>query len=303
MMKYTLAVPTYNRLVTLEKMAETLSLTHGLDNPNIHIRVYDDRSSDYDLDTLRKLFPKAVSVERRKRNLGANKNMLQMYRDFLETDDDVYIHTESDLLFHPDWLTFVGEMLPHTDGVLCLYHAEQVPVLKTTEINGHSFVEKSYLDALGVVLTRDLVQKIVDTCPATETFDWDWSRYLHAEGYRLLTSQRSYVQHIGIEGFNSDGVLYLHFGKQFYPGHPIVEAHLVEYYDHLLARNDAIVRENIAQVLQRTRSYVRVQEVACVIGSVFVPILRPIYKVMYRFAGTRRLAKSVLNYLTNRLPF
>ena len=45
-------------------------------------------------------------------------------------------------------------------------------------------------------------KKILSELPPSNTYDWDWSDYLVKSGIRLLVTERSYVQHIGIVGFN-----------------------------------------------------------------------------------------------------
>ena len=280
----TLGVTTYNRVDILEKMATSLQGTRGLDRSGVHLRVYDDCSTDFEVPYLQSLFPGATEVVRRPHNLGANGNMHQMHLDFLETGDDLLFYADADLIYHPDWLDFLLSMMPHTDGVFRVYNSAQARSLATVRLGEHDVVSKEYLGSAGVALSRDHVADIVEACPVTATFDWDWSHYLHQKGVRLLVSKRSYVQHIGMTGYNSDGSLFIDFGRWFYPGTVFNEQIMVEQNDFLLSRNDDMVRGQIEEHVSQLRGRIPYHSLAFRIGKKILSAANPVVALLKKIA-------------------
>jgi GT2 family glycosyltransferase len=78
----TIGIPTYNRRDLLQIMAA--SLYESDLSTNHHIRIYDDGSTEYNACELREMFPTAVSVVRNKVNIKADKNIYQIYYDFVK---------------------------------------------------------------------------------------------------------------------------------------------------------------------------------------------------------------------------
>ncbi len=201
-LKITLAVATHNRKHILEKMVTSLYLTDMGDH--VHIRIYDDASTDFDEDFLRKAFPDSKSIMRNPVNLGPSKNMYRIFTDFLAHDDDILILTDSDLIFNREWLTVVERIIDRTDGVMSLYNSVlHMAMLEKFQIDNISLLNKRIIGGAGTVFKKNIVKKILSELPPSNTYDWDWSDYLVKSGVRLLVTERSYVQHIGIVGFNS----------------------------------------------------------------------------------------------------
>ncbi|HDR0890543.1 TPA: glycosyltransferase, partial [Pasteurella multocida] len=129
MLKVTLAIATYNRITYIEKMIN--SLKSSVDISKINIRIYDDHSEILTKQDLEKLFPYAKEIIVRDKNLGADRNSRKIYDDFLQTNDDILINADSDLIYRPGWLEIIETLLPQTDGVLSLYNS-----------NKHQFIEQ-----------------------------------------------------------------------------------------------------------------------------------------------------------------
>lgn len=230
-MKITFGITTFNRLEYLKKMKA--SLEASVDVTKLNIRIYDDQSSEYDLDHLKSLFPYAVDVIRRNKKMYADKNTKQMYKDFLATDDDVFINADSDMVFNPGWLEFLLDNLEKTNGVLSLYNSNSHKFL---DKNSPDFGYKEHLGAAGTVFSRQILEKIInrfdDSSPYS--FDWKWSEYLVSElNVRLACSYESHFQHIGYRGQNNLEVLKdFDFGLNFLPKNDInTEAMMDLMYD------------------------------------------------------------------------
>jgi glycosyltransferase involved in cell wall biosynthesis len=231
MLNVTVAITTFNRLDYLEKMRASLYETKGLRNANI--RVYDDCSTEYDERHLVSLFPDARTILRARRNRGCDENLRQAMLDFLSTKDDIFVVADSDLIFNPEWLTFLQRHFQETDGIMSLYNSCLHPPLEDVMVGETLFVRKDAIGAAGSAMNRAVVKAITKSLKASSHIDWKFSDILQAKGIRLLTSKRSYVQHIGVHGtfnlgFKTD------FGLNFLAGSATNEAIMTAYTEELL---------------------------------------------------------------------
>jgi len=200
--KITLAVATYNRKHILEKMIKSLYLSDI--GANVHIRIYDDASTDFDEDYLKKAFPDSKTIIRNPVNLGPSKNMHRIFTDFIAYGDDILILTDSDLIFNREWLAVVEQVIDHTDGVMSVYNSVlHTGIVDKFQIDNVNMLNKKTIGGAGAVFKMNIIKKILYELPPSNTYDWDWSAYLVKSGIRLLVTERSYVQHIGIAGYNS----------------------------------------------------------------------------------------------------
>lgn len=231
----TIGVATFNRLNYLKKMA--VSLQESVDCKKMHIRVYDDKSSEINQHELWKFLPFATEIVIREKNLKADMNMYQMYKDFLDTNDEIFVNADSDLIFRPDWLKMIERYLPQTDGVLSLYNSNKHDFVQPP-VNGLGF--KNSLGAAGVVMTREVVTMIVESISKEKVkgFDWQWSSILQKRGIRLACLEYSYLQHIGIQGQNNKGMLHdFDYGLNFIPINEVNQRVIMEFIDEMILEN------------------------------------------------------------------
>ena len=214
-MKITIGITLFNRLDYVKKMC--LSLQHSIGLEQCSIRIYDDCSDEFSVDEIKKEFPFVSEFKRRDHNLGSDFNIQQMYRDFLETGDDVLVNCDSDMIFHSEWINKIRELLPFTDGVLSCYNSALHTPVEHLAINNEKVVRKDSIGSAGTVFSRDIVQSIVYNIKPSYKYDWDWSRYLSTRGIRLFVTERSYIQHIGIVGQNCDAAQIIDYGLNFFP--------------------------------------------------------------------------------------
>ena len=200
----TIAIPVYNRLDFLNIMAKSLS---NIDMPlPCNIRIYDDKSTDFDISDLKKLFPNAASINRNKVNFKADKNMYFFYKDFLSTQDEYLFNADSDIIFNKNCLTQALDFLKQTDGVLSLFNATSHPV---KEVYNNDLCIKETIGAAGTFFIRKRVKEIIDSFSGLEdknqikSFDWKWSNYLINNNIRIFCTNNSLIQHIGYYGQNT----------------------------------------------------------------------------------------------------
>lgn len=235
----TVGVTTFNRLHYLRKMSK--SLYASVDCKKLHIRIYDDNSNEINQHNLQKVIPFATEIIVRERTLKADMNMYKMYKDFLETDDEIFINADSDLIFRPDWLAMVEKYLPQTDGVLSIYNSNKHEFIQSP-VDGLGF--KSSLGAAGVVMNREIVSMIIDSIPKEKVkgFDWQWSAILQNKGIKLACLEQSYIQHIGIQGQNNKGMLHeFDYGLNFLPISEINQRVMMEFIDEMIVENGKVL--------------------------------------------------------------
>jgi len=247
-MKITIGIMTYNRPEYLNKLRESLLSVKSIEKCNI--RLYDDNSPIWDNKNLKKFFPEAKEIVRSDKNLGPDKHMRKMFIDFLKTGDDVLVIADEDLLFHPDSIYFIIKNIKYTDGVMSLYNSYlHNEITETIIINSQKYISKKHIGAAGTVMERGIVEKIITNVPESIRYDWDWSNYLVKNNFRLLVKEDSYVQHIGVEGYNSRKIV-TDFGLNFYPGNKINEKYNTEFFQELI-----INRYEMLNYLSRFKIY------------------------------------------------
>lgn len=242
-MNLTIGITTYNRLIYIKRMAESLNSSNEIHKYNI--RIYDDNSNEFEQGLLEQLFPLNKQIIRRRKNLGADFNMYKMFMDFLLTQDEALFIADSDLIFNPDWLLKIEILFSHTDGILSLYNSVNHKTTSNVLINGHSFLLKEHIGAAGTILRRDLVELIITCVPLSYSFDWDWSNYLINQGLKLMVVEESLVQHIGVTGENNNGRWGIDFGLNFYPGSISNERILIHFFQESIISQNRFIRRNL----------------------------------------------------------
>lgn len=200
--KVLIGITTYNRKTILDMMSQSLyesnlSMAHS-------IRVYDDNSTEYGEEEIRKLFPDAEKITVRKINVGADANTWGMYCDFLGSDCDYFFNADSDLIFSKNWLENGLRFLEDTDGVISLFNT---PLYDAVEEKGDIIVKKIF-GAAGTLFSRECINELVEANNAgvfsPDFIDWGFCKYFNEQGKKLYCTKKSYVQHIGLYGFNCD---------------------------------------------------------------------------------------------------
>ena len=212
-MKITIGVTTYNRKNILQMMAKSFYESH---RPySYSLRIYDDCSEFLSEEEIRDIFPDAVSIYRQPFNRGADFNTFYMYEDFLKTDDDIFFNADSDLIFSLDWMEKGLCLLENTEGILSIFNAENHPAIN----NCNGLLKKSDIGAAGTFFLRDKLNDFMSylypyDSIKTDGVDWTFSKYFQSHGINMYASEISYVQHIGLFGYNSR-LEYFDFGKNF----------------------------------------------------------------------------------------
>lgn len=202
MSEIVLGITTYNRLDILKK--SVASLKSSIIPRNCRFRIYDDHSTDYGMDQLKEILPEAEVIYIQDQNQGSDGNIWTMYNDFVLRNKrgDIFVNCDSDLIYKNEWLYKAVEALKKTDGVLSVFNTENHRSIAEAE----EFVEKEDIGSAGTVFDYEIAQLIIERFPniCLSAFDYKWCDFLRERGLRLLCTRYSLVQHIGIDGFNSD---------------------------------------------------------------------------------------------------
>lgn len=209
-LKITFGICTYNRKDILLKMASSLKQIEDFNS--INIRIYDDCSTEYDLEFLRKVFPDAKTIIRHDKNLGADKNTAYMYNDFINYDDEWFFNADSDLIYRKDILSFISDCIDNSLQFFSLFNTLNHKAVGSAN---DFFVKKNYVGAAGCCFNKNLIKTIIrEVNDAHINFDFKFCDYLRNNGYDIIVSKESYVQHIGVDGYNSTNIFF-DYGQNF----------------------------------------------------------------------------------------
>ena len=207
----TIGIPTYNRKEILKMMASSLN-NSGINIPH-QIRIYDDCSTEFGVDALRKLFPSAASIKVNKANLRADENILDMYRDFLNTEDSYFFNADSDLIFSFDWLNRALQLMERTSGVLTLLNANLHSSFKDVD---EDLCLKKTIGSAGTLFQRERIMQLIDfmnKSGSKKSLDWQFSKCFNEMNVPIYCVKNSLVQHIGYVGQNS--FFFFDYGRNF----------------------------------------------------------------------------------------
>jgi hypothetical protein len=134
-----------------------------------------------------------------------------MYEDFLSSGDEWLFNADSDLIYRTDIIEAIDKNKDSCGGFMtffnCIGHED------SGETN--LFVEKKDVGAAGCLLRRDNVKNIIDNILYRSiSFDVAFSDYLSSHDITLFATKESYVQHIGVNGYNSQGFVF-DYGRNF----------------------------------------------------------------------------------------
>lgn len=261
----TIGITTYNRKNILETMANSLYKS-DLNIPH-NIRIYDDRSTEYGKEFLEELFPTAKTIKINTCNLKADRNIYQMYADFLTTNDDYFFNADSDILFNNQWLNISLELIKKTDGILSLFNANSH---KHYEIIDDIFCLKKTVGSAGTLFTRSRVIEIInnfDSIEKADKFDWKWSNYFSENNIKIYCLNNSLVQHIGYNGQNSG--YFFDIGRN-YKIENIEDGQIIN--DIFVDCMDKIIELDKKNIERENNFFYHLYRCIIIIGKIIIPI-------------------------------
>lgn len=209
--KVMIVITTYNRKDLIDLTSVSLAEIEGIDYNNVFI--FDDCSTEYSISYLRKKYPGA-HIMKSKNNLGADKNIERAYKYFMKSSYDYFFNADSDLLFRKD-------LLSRIDSIIDKFNRDE-PILfsvfntKNHDIMGEyddELIIKKDVGAGGCVFNKKAIKLFINELPDSYdeislAVDYAFCKIYSSLGYKILVTKNSLVQHIGIEGQNSNNFLF-----------------------------------------------------------------------------------------------
>lgn len=207
-MKLLIGICTCNRKDIIEYTSKSLSEVKEIEKANVVI--YDDCSNEYNLDFLKKSYPMATKIVRNETRLGADFNTEKMYRDFLKSQEDYLFNADSDLLFNTNIIEIIENTIKEANNISpkTVFSVFNTPNHKNIKEISSNLSEKKSIGAAGTVFNKKNVYEFIGTIPnmynnKIPTIDHYFCDILKKKGYKILCTNQSYVQHIGLVGQNS----------------------------------------------------------------------------------------------------
>lgn len=239
----TIGITTHNRWNILTYMAKSFYSSY-IPYP-YSIRIYDDASTEYGEEDLKRLFPDAVYIYRQKRNVGADANTLYMYQDFLKSGDAVLFNADSDLIFSREWMLEGIKYLEESDGILSIFNTKNHAVIGR---KGNLLIKED-IGAAGTFFRRETLKNFVEYIEknqllnkAKSTIDYTFSDYYNSTGIQLFVTPESFAQHIGLDGYNSE-INNFDFGSGFKVDSLINGQILNDVLEKSISKRDAIPKK------------------------------------------------------------
>lgn len=209
-LKITFGICTYNRKKIVENSAASLKNIIGIGDVNILI--CDDCSTEYDEVFLKSIFPDNARIIKQNVNTGADKNTSLMYEEFLKSNDEWLFNADSDLIYRSDIIETIKYYKDKSSGIVTFFNS----ITHNTIGDNEYFLEKDSIGAAGCLLHRNIVKLILKNIQYRDFgFDVGFSKLLRKKGYKLFSTKESYVQHIGVSGFNSRDIVF-DYGHNFH---------------------------------------------------------------------------------------
>lgn len=193
-----IGIPLHNRRGYVKFNAMVLKKYNDIDSKDVFI--FDDASTEYGEDQLRKWYGKDIHYFRSKKRLNADRNTKRLFTYFSKSNYDILLTLDSDLILDKKWRMFIYD---HIDkyGILSLYNSG---LHQTLSCNGE-ICEKIRFGNAGAVMKKSIVVKMLEDkhVRISPTFDWAWIKYFQTHGIKMVAPKNSLVLHYGKIGQNN----------------------------------------------------------------------------------------------------
>jgi GT2 family glycosyltransferase len=193
-----LIMTTYNRFEVLEQCIQSFLKTDFKKDTKLYL--FDDCSEKevkkYLFKSLSNIKNLTVSFIFNTKNLGCNVNVFNSLKYVFELTNEEFVFViDSDAVFNKNWLKKIDELIEKTknDKIGCIglfdTNKHQIKQKYDDELN-----EKVHIGGFCIAINRKIFfnQKM-------QIRDWDWklSEICNEEKYKILCTNKSYIQHLG----------------------------------------------------------------------------------------------------------
>jgi len=211
-MKLLIGITTYNRKDVIEYNSLSLSEIKNINYKDVI--VIDDNSLEFDNKYLKNKYKQAI-IKKNNMNVGADKNLLNLLKYFNSSNYDYLFIADSDLIFDKDILKTIEKHIKCFDKdepiLFSLFNTLNHKIIDENK----NFYIKDSIGAAGAIINKKLVNMYLNNeNKENYPIDYDICKYYKSLGYFIYTTKNSYVNHIGIDGFNSNAFRF-DFGYNF----------------------------------------------------------------------------------------
>ncbi len=142
-------------------------------------------------------------IKRNSSTLKADRNTINIFKDFVQSDCEYLLIFDSDLIIHDNFFQVLSSLINRTQGVLTLYNS----FFHDDKNYDNELCIKKDAGFAGLVIRKDLVEAYLNSiekesqnykCNAFT--DWGLSEFLEYKKIKIFSVIESQIQHIGIFG-------------------------------------------------------------------------------------------------------
>ncbi len=232
-----IATPFFDRTGLLRHCLTTLAMLKQHDL--LEFVVYCDAGYDVRADAvISEILPGARKVLLSQR-LGASGTTHRIVEDFAVSQSaDQLLIVDADMIARTDTAQMIFNWPVCDNQMMSVYNSSSHPPIHPSNA---PFVHKRTLGATGTVWSLNLAQQVVDHVPTGTHFDDRFSEYLAKSGMPMSCSNRSYLQHLGVDGMNNRYFGFIDYGLNFTPDAPEQKAAMAEVFNDMMS-NQAYFR-------------------------------------------------------------
>ena len=215
MINLTIGVCTHNRKYIIDSTSKSLNEIKNIEKANL--KIYDDCSDEYNIEYLKQLYPTAIKINRNDKNLGADCNTKEMYKDFLESDDEYFFNADSDMIFNQNVLELIEKTIKDLEknNELVVFTVFNTPTHNKIKDYNDTLCIKKEIGAAGTVFSKKAIQIFMNSTEQYSgrlSIDNYFCKIL--KDYKIFCTNKSYAQHLGFVGQNST-ITGIDYGKDF----------------------------------------------------------------------------------------
>lgn len=205
--KYGICITTYNRPNYLSSFINTLKDTEFLNNTVI--RILDDNSNNSKTLHLINNLPSfsdkvTLHFERNEKNLGPAFNYTENIKKFIDDDVDYIINLDADCILNKKWLkkiNFINNCFG-PNVISSVFWCDHGYPTEEVIINDETFLKTRSLNGICLCFPKYFIDDFMNK-KTSRSFDGFVSYDLkHKYNLDTITTEISYLEHIGIKGVN-----------------------------------------------------------------------------------------------------
>lgn len=232
-----IATPVFDRIGLLRHCLTTLAMLRRQDD--LDFVVYCDAGYDAEADAvISEILPMARKTVSQQ-HLGASATAHRIVAEFAASSDaDQLLIVDADMIARTDTAKTILSWPVHNNMLVSVYNSNLHAPIHPSDA---PFVHKRALGTTGTLWSRQMAQLVVDHVPAGTHFDDRFSEFLANSDIPMSSSNRSYLQHLGVDGMNNRYFGRIDYGLNYSPDAPEQATAMAEVFNDMMS-NQAYYR-------------------------------------------------------------